>query len=122
MSEKRVGEISSAQLRDAIDIIASAERSRTPDAGESALVGLEPAGAQLSPFAHLAPQGMDAVVDQAMGPVELPTLLDLKDAVSQIKSGFIAAPEIAVEVSSTVLAVLDEELMKIDRYIELREQ
>lgn len=122
MSQREVGQISPAQVRDAIEIIATAERTRTNGANPSNQVGTEAANDALTQINRPRLEGHNATVDRAMGRVELPSLIDLKNSVQQIRDGLVAASDISVEISATVLAVMDEELLKIDRYIELRDR
>lgn len=122
MSGRSVGEVSSAQVRDAIEIIATAEKARSQGLSPTGQTASDQTDAQVSQLNRPLPQGHDAVVDKAMGSVELPSLIDLKNSVQQIRDGLVAASDISVEISSTVLAVMDEELLKIDRYVELRDR
>ena len=123
MAERRVTEIPEARIRDAVDIIAAAERARSNAADAPSGAALESgAGDRTLSRYYTQPQGLDGLVDRAVGAVDLPSLIDLKAAVERVRDGFVASPDLAPELTSTALAVMDEELMKIDRYLELRER
>lgn len=94
------------------------------DAARAALVA--PAELALDPDLQpvprpLAPQGLAAVVDRALGPVDLPRLLDLAEALEAARIA--AAPstfEIDPALADVVDAVLADEAAKVMRYLDLR--
>lgn len=122
MAGKTVSKVSAAQLSDAIDIIARAElRGRTEPAVAAQLNQNAQPDAVPVPN-HLAPQGLANTVDAAMGPIQLPRLIDLHSAILKVRDNLTSAPGLAEDLSATAISVLDEETLKIDRYLALRKR
>ena len=71
---------------------------------------------------HLAPQGLANTVDVAMGPIQLPRLIDLHSAILKVRDNLASAANLPDDLSATAISVLDEETMKIDRYLALRKR
>lgn len=123
MSQKPVSKISPAQLSDAIDVIARAEQR-----GQVGMSGIRPISdqsnnAEAAPSQnHLAPQGLANTVDLAMGPIQLPRLIDLHSAILTVRENLTTAANLPEDLSATAISVLDEETLKIDRYLALRKR
>ena len=120
MADKQVTKISPSQLSDAIDIIARAEqRGRVDMPAVGAPLGAPGQVDALPVQNHLAPQGLANAVDVAMGPIQLPRLIDLHSAILKVRDNLASAVNLPDDLSSTAISVLDEETMKIDRYLAL---
>lgn len=122
MANPKVNKVSPALLADAIDIIARAENRgvapTTPALGPRQAGNVDMVPVQN----HLAPQGMAGTVDAAMGQVTLPRLIDLHSAILKVRDNLASAENMPEELSSTAISVLDEETLKIDRYLALRKR
>ncbi len=122
MADSKVNKVSPALLADAIDIIARAETKGV--APTSAALGPRQSGnLDIVPIQnHLAPQGQAGTVDAAMGQITLPRLIDLHSAILKVRGNLASAENMPDELSSTAISVLDEETLKIDRYLALRKR
>ncbi len=122
MTQKSVGQVTAAQLSDAIDIIARAElrAAREIQPAKTGVVDLSTDAVPV--FNPLAPQGMANVVDAALGPIQLPRLIDLHSAILRVREHVGSAVDLPEELSSTAMSVLDEETLKIDRYLALHKR
>lgn len=105
-----------------IEIIARAELVRAGRPREAAAADILP---DLVPPSDLdRPQGLSAILDTALGQVDLPTLFELQSALAA--AGARLAADAAAEgpmgaLDSVVAAVLAEEQDKIARYIGVRD-
>ena len=122
MAEKTVSKVSAAQLSDAIDIIARAELRSASGPIATEPLGQTPRGDAVPAQNHLAPQGLANTVDAAMGPIQLPRLIDLHSAILRVRDNLASAVTLPEDLSSTAISVLDEETLKIDRYLALHKR
>ena len=123
MAQKPVTKISPAQLSDAIDIIARAEQRGQLGVPRTGPVLSQSGNVEAAPSQnHLAPQGLANTVDVAMGPIQLPRLIDLHSAILKVRDNLASAVNLPDDLSATAISVLDEETMKIDRYLALRKR
>lgn len=122
MADKQVSKVSAAQLSDAIDIIARAELRGKPGP-VAPVLARQAAPLDAVPVQnHLAPQGIANTVDVAMGPIQLPRLIDLHSAILKVRDNLTQAVNLPEDLSATAISVLDEETLKIDRYLALRKR
>lgn len=106
---------------DPIEAIARADRQT--QAGTAPLRASVDQGPDLvEPSRPFAPQGLASTVEQALGPVKLPTLLELVDALDDVAHHAGAMDDIDSGISEVARAVLDDEQRKVMRYLELRDQ
>ncbi len=76
----------------------------------------------IPPSSHLAPQGLAAIMDRALGRVTLPTLLELQSALATARERLAVDPMIERGIVDVVEAVLVDEQSKIGRFIALRDR
>lgn len=119
MAEPGLSRIGRGRPADPIQIIAAAERDR---AQAQAVPSTDPAPDLVPPSRPLAPQGMAGLLDQALGPVRLPTLLELAEALELARVELDLAQGMDSEMAETVAAVLDDERAKVLRYLDLRDR
>jgi|GEM_PF-6499854 len=122
MADKAVSKVSAAQLSDAIDIIARAELRGTSGPSPASLPNQSASLDAVPVQNHLAPQGLANRVDAAMGPIQLPRLIDLHSAILRVRDNLTGAPNLPEDLSATAISVLDEETLKIDRYLALHKR
>lgn len=117
MSREPIQRLKPSRQPDPIEIIARAEAER---AVKPADPGREPDTDPdlVPPVRSLAPQGLAAVVDSALGSVRLPALIDLYAALDDARVR--AEADLDPTLGSVVTAVLEEEQAKILRYLDLR--
>ncbi len=102
-------------------MIARAELARSARASEPKPVETGP---DVVPSAGLnRPKGLAAIVDEALGSVDLPTLHDLRAALFSAAERFEASSETSdlPELDRVVAAVLEEEQLKISAYLDVRD-
>jgi len=75
-----------------------------------------------NPSHPLAPMGLAAKLDDAIGNVRLPKLLELADALEHSLAEIDATSDLDPEMSTVVLAVLSDEKRKVLRYLDLRDK
>jgi delta 1-pyrroline-5-carboxylate dehydrogenase len=76
----------------------------------------------VEPSRPFAAQGLSGTVERAMGPVALPTLLELVDALDDVAQHASAMNDIDPAMSEVALAVLSDEQAKVMRYLDLRDR
>ena len=119
MAEPGVNRIGGGRPTDPIQIIAAAERERAAAQGAPA----PDASPDLAPPSRpLAPQGMAGLLDHALGPVRLPTLLELAEALELARVELDLSSEMELEMAEVVTAVLEDERAKVLRYLDLRDR
>lgn len=104
-----------------IELIARAELARSARAREAPAQDTQP---DLVPPSGLnRPQGLAAVIDEALGSVELPTLYELQAALSSAEARLADGVETSSlpELDQVVIAVLAEEKLKIAAYMDVRD-
>lgn len=88
-----------------------------------AVPGLAPVdhGPDLQPPSRpLAPRGLAGVLDAALGPVELPGLVELADVLARAEAEVARDPAIEPGLGEVIVAVLGDERRKVTRYLDLR--
>lgn len=122
MSDRRISPYRAEnKLTNPIEMIARAELARSARAAEPQSVDTQP---DMVPSSGLnRPKGLAAVIDEALGSVELPTLHDLRAALSTAAERFDADSETSnlPELDRVVVAVLEEEQLKISAYLDVRD-
>lgn len=104
-----------------IGVIARAEARREVAARGSAAA--EEAQADLvPPVRELAPQGLAAIVDAAFGPVRLPGLMPLADALEAAAARMEMLASVDPALAEVAGAVVADERRKILRYLDLRDR
>lgn len=105
-----------------IEQIARAELARSARAREVRPTSDQP---ELVPPSGLnRPQGLSAVIDDALGPVNLPTLFELRSALGSVEEHLktsIGDDDEMAALFDVVVAVLAEEQLKISNYIDVRD-
>jgi hypothetical protein len=102
-------------------MIARAELARSSRSHEPRAVDEQP---DLVPASGLnRPKGLAAVIDTALGPVDLPALFELQSALASVEERLRASGDAGPlpELNDVVVAVLAEERDKISRYIDVRD-
>lgn len=75
----------------------------------------------VEPSRQLAPQGLTATVDRALGSVKLPTLLELANALDDLSGHLDTLTDIDPALAEVAGMVLQDEQNKVLRYIDLRD-
>lgn len=119
-STRSLSPVSADLKTDPIAQIARADRIEGEAVGQ--VPAFDPGPELVEPSRPLAPKGMAAVVDAALGPVKLPTLIDLADALDDLSSQADLMSDIDPAMTEVVQAVLADEQRKVLRYLDLREK
>lgn len=103
---------------DPVALIARAERARP---GAPASLAPVDHGPDLQPpSTPLAPRGLAGVLDAALGPVELPSLVALADVLARAEAEVARDPAIEPGLGEVIVSVLGDERRKVTRYLDLR--
>lgn len=121
MAQQRVSSLDRPTRAGPIDRIAEADRNRVdavrPEgANEFDAPELQP------PSRPLAPQGLAGAVDRALGRVELPTLLELANALDEASEALAQDDRIEPAMRELLSAVLTDEQRKVMRYLDVRDK
>ena len=122
MADRGVSPVRGEFTQDPISAIARAEKAARVGDDQTAPMVFDTGPDLVDPSRPLAPQGLASVVDQALGQVQLPTLLELANALDDISDSADAMAEIDPAMSSVAKAVIEDEQRKIMRYLDLRDQ
>ena len=121
MSTRSLSPVGTDLKTDPIARIAQAERLSAEEVAARAPV-IDTGPDLVEPSRPLAPQGLSAVLDGALGAVKLPTLLELANALDDLSAQAELMSDIDPAMTEVVSAVLDDEQRKVLRYLDLREK
>ncbi len=120
MSDRPVAPLARGRPAGPIDEIARADaerRNATQNATTSVGSASDP-GPDLQPASRpFAPQGHARIVDQALGRVQLPRLIELAGALEEARRAARIAADIDPALAEVIDAVLDDEGYKVARYL-----
>jgi hypothetical protein len=121
MADRNLSAVAGRVSIDPIETIARADRIAAAETTRPK-PGLDEGPDLVEPSRPLAAQGLASKVEQAMGPIALPTLLELVDALDDVAQHANAMDDIDNGMSEIARAVLADEQAKVMRYIDLRDR
>ena len=107
---------------DPVRTIAEADFQSRALAGSPDVAILDGGPDLVEPSRPLAPQGMAGLVDEALGAVKLPTLLELANALDEMAGYTARLADIDPAMAEVAQAVLADEQAKVLRYVDLRDK
>ncbi|MEM9341907.1 MAG: hypothetical protein AAGA87_02565 [Pseudomonadota bacterium] len=122
MAARQLSPVGQDLRTDPIRAIAEADLQSRPPGTPTDVPVIDTGPDLVEPSRPLAPQGMAGLVDEALGSVKLPTLLELANALEDMAGYTSRLADIDPAMAEVAQAVLSDEQAKVLRYVDLRDR